>query len=540
MLVAVGILSSRLVGFVRTSLFANILGVSPAAGAFNAAFRIPNLLQNLFGEGVLSASFIPTYAGLLARGDEEEADRVAGAVFGLLALSMSVLVLLGMVFAPQIVHLVISEKGFRPESVALTIRLVRIFFPSTGLLVGSAWCLGVLNSHRRFLLSYASPVLWNLVQIGALVAFRHGYDEAHLAILVGYSVVVGSAVQFAVQLPRVMGLLGHFWPSLDVMRASVQQVLRGLAPVLLSRGVVQLSAYVDAYYASSISESISATMAYAQVIYLLPVSLFGMAVSAAELPEMSGAQGTLEEIAATLRARINRGLTRIAFFVIPSVAALLLLGDVVGGVLYQRGTHFLPQHTRLLWYVLAGSAVGLLAATFGRLYSSAFYALKDTRTPLYFAVLRVVLTAVTAYVSVNQVPRWLGLPQDLGAVGITATTGLAAWVEFALLRRALGRRIGPTGLPRGRGVVLWSCALVGAAVGLGIKGALVRRFGVAPGLEAVFGGLLLPAPRLSTLWTAGAVLLPFGGIYLTLTFLLGVSPLDGPIRRVLRLPQKGS
>ena len=180
-LVAAGILTSRLVGFIRARIFAYYFGTTLASGAFNAAFRIPNMLQNLFGEGVLSASFIPTYAGLLGKGDEEEADRVAGAVLGLLSLATAVLVLLGLLFAPQIVHLIISEKGFKPESIALTIRLVRIFFPSAGLMVASAWCLGVLNSHRRFFLSYASPVIWNVAQIAALLVFGGRTDTEHVA-----------------------------------------------------------------------------------------------------------------------------------------------------------------------------------------------------------------------------------------------------------------------------------------------------------------------------------------------------------------------
>ena len=169
-LVASGILLSRVIGLVRQRIFNHYFGLSAPAGAFNAAFKIPNFLQNLFGEGVLSASFIPVYARLLAEGDEQESGRVAGAVFSILALTASVLSLAGVLSSPYLIDLI--APGFQGPTRALTITIVRILFPGAGLLVLSAWCLGILNSHRRFFLSYTAPVLWNFAMIGTLVAFR--------------------------------------------------------------------------------------------------------------------------------------------------------------------------------------------------------------------------------------------------------------------------------------------------------------------------------------------------------------------------------
>src|SRR5687767_3819897 len=168
-LVGAGILLSRILGVIRQRVFAHYLGISDAAGAFDAAFRIPNFLQNVFGEGALSASFIPVYAKLLAKGEDKEAARVADAVLTLLALVTSVIVLIGILTTPY--WIVIFAKSFDEETRELTIRLVRILFPGAGLLVLSAWCLGVLNSHRRFFLSYTAPVAWNLVIIGTLIWF---------------------------------------------------------------------------------------------------------------------------------------------------------------------------------------------------------------------------------------------------------------------------------------------------------------------------------------------------------------------------------
>src|SRR5712664_2028576 len=154
-MVGSGILISRIVGLIRQRVFAYYFGTSAAKDAFDAAFKIPNFLQNVFGEGALSASFIPVYANLLAEGDEEEATRVAGAVLTLLALAVSLLVLAGVIATPYLIDVI--APGFEGEKRELTIRLVKIFFPGAGLLVMSAWCLGVLNSHRKFFLSYTAP-----------------------------------------------------------------------------------------------------------------------------------------------------------------------------------------------------------------------------------------------------------------------------------------------------------------------------------------------------------------------------------------------
>ncbi|HEY0351297.1 MAG TPA: murein biosynthesis integral membrane protein MurJ, partial [Gemmatimonadales bacterium] len=355
----------------RNRAFAHYLGTSDAADAFNAAFKIPNFLQNLFGEGVLSASFIPVYARLIARDNQEEARRVAGAVFSILALATSLLVGLGVAFTPALIALI--APGFEGEKREITIRLVRILFPGAGLLVFSAWCLGVLNSHRRFFLSYAAPALWNLAIIGTLIGFGRSAGGYRLAVFAAWGSVAGSALQFLVQLPTVLRLLGGLRWRLERASEAVRTVVRNFVPVFVGRGVVQISAYVDTVLASLLPTGAVAALSYAQVIYTLPVSLFGMSVSAAELPAMSSTEGEGSERNAQLRTRLERGLRQIALFVIPSAMAFLALGDVITGALYQSG-EFTRATTVYVWGILAGSAVGLLASTLGRLYASTFYA----------------------------------------------------------------------------------------------------------------------------------------------------------------------
>ncbi|MFL5501908.1 MAG: murein biosynthesis integral membrane protein MurJ [Gemmatimonadaceae bacterium] len=460
-LVASGILLSRVAGLIRQTMMARYLGAGMAADAFNAAFRIPNLLQNLFGEGVLSASFIPEYAGLLGKREEKEATRLAGAVAGMLALVASIIVLLGVLSAPWLVAII--ANGFTGEKRDLTVRLTRILFPGAGLLVFSAWCLGVLNSHRRFFLSYTAPVLWNLAMIATLIFFHTGRDEAELAIYLAYGSVVGSALQFGVQLPQVLKLARGVRPAISVATESVQNVFRNFLPAFIGRGVVQVSAYVDAWLASYLGNGAVSSFTYAQTIYVLPISLFGMAISAAELPAMSRATGTTAEIGAYLRVRLVNGLDRISYFIVPSVVALFALGDLIVHLLFESG-RFQRGNTIWVWQILIGSTVGLLASTMGRLYSSTFYAMRDTKTPLRFAIVRVVLTTALGYVFALVLPGALGLDRKIGAAGLTASAGIAGWVEFYLLRRELDNRIGRTRLIPARMTRLWAAAIAGAAI----------------------------------------------------------------------------
>jgi putative peptidoglycan lipid II flippase len=520
-LVGAGILLSRIVGLIRLRVFAYYFGNSAAKDAFDAAFRIPNFLQNVFGEGALSASFIPVYAGLLARDDEKEASRVASAVLTLLALVTSLLVLAGVLLTPYLIDAI--APGFEGEKRALTIRLVKILFPGAGLLVLSAWCLGVLNSHRRFFLSYTAPVIWNLTIIFSLVWFGgrvHRLDEAQLgpfqfglAEIAAWASVIGSAFQFVVQLPTVLRLLKNLRPVLDTATENVRRVMRNFFPVFFSRGVVQISAYVDSLLASLLPTGAVSALNFTQSLYTLPVSLFGMSVSAAELPAMSSAIGSQQEITSQLRRRLDAGLRQIAFFIVPSAMGFLALGDVMAGVLFQTG-RFTSNDTLYVWGILAGSALGLLPATLGRLYASTYYALHDTRTPLRYAIVHVALATVLGYLCAIPLPPLLGIEPRWGVIGLTASAGIAGWVEFMLLRRSLNRRIGRTGLPFSFIVKLWSGAIIGAAVAWGIKLLVGRRH------PAIIAAL---------------VLVPYGLIYFAVTSAMRLPEAESVVGRFTRL-----
>ena len=466
-LVGSGVLLSRILGLVRERVFAHYFGNSDAADVFKAALKIPNLLQNLFGEGALSSSFIPVYASLLASGDKEEANRVARVIGSILILAMSLLVLAGFLATPFLIDLI--APGFQGVKRETTIRLVRIMFPGMGVLVLSAWCLGILNSHRRFFLPYAAPILWNGAMIAALIGFGGTMPLYDLAGIVAWGSVAGSLLQFGVQLPSVIRLAGRVRFQFDLVSENIKTVIRNFIPGVAGRGVNQLSSYIDVTLASLLSTGGAvAALAYTQTIYILPVSLFGMSISNAELPEMASESGSRENIAAALRERLRSAKQRVIFFIIPSTAAFLALGDSISSLLFQTG-RFTRGDAEYVWAVLAGYAVGLQAATMGRIYTSAFWALRDTRTPLRFASIRVTLAAALGWFLAFPVSKWLEVPAHLGLVGLTLSAGMAAWIEFALLRSSMDRQIGRTRLQASYLAKLWIIATGGAAAAFLVK-----------------------------------------------------------------------
>ncbi len=488
-LIAAGIGLSRLSGLVRDAALAFFLGANVGADAFRAALRIPNLLQNLLGEGVLSASFIPTYSRLLADGRDEDAGRLAGAVLGLLVVLTGGLVLLGVVFARPLT--LALTPGFTGERLELTVQLVRLTFPGVGVLVLSAWCLGVLNSHRRFFLSYVAPVLWNVgILTGLLTLGATAVLQPPVA--AGVGVVLGGLLQTAVQVPAVRRLVQPgFRLSLDRRSPPVRQVVTAFVPIVLGRGVVQLAALLDLVVASLLAVGAVAVLGYAQTLYLLPIALFGMSVAAAELPALSrlrhDARGEVLE-------RLDDGLARSAFFVVGATVAYVLLGAPIVGVLFGRG-EFDASTVVQVGFVVAVYGLALLPGTASRLLQSVLYATDDPRTPAVVAVIRVLAAlavgvplmlnldqlvvdldasmgfrvadggALPAWSTVDAALRDVDTNQlRLGAVGLAAGAVVGSWVEYWLLRRTLARRGLPARLGGGTLGQLLVAAAVAAAV----------------------------------------------------------------------------
>jgi len=494
-----GILLSRISGLLRERAIAHFFGTSLWADAWRAALRLPNVLQNLLGEGTLSAAFIPIYSAMEEAGRREAARRFAGAAFGVLLVLTGTLVLGGLVVAPWMVKIFFA--GFDPERQRITTSLVRILFPMTGLLVLSAWCLGILNSHRRFLLSYSAPVLWNAAMIAALAVGGGLLDLRGESLLrwMAWGALIGGGLQFAVQLPAARRYVSGISPQVSISVEGMPQAIRAFLPVVGARGVVNLSGWLDYALAAFLATGAVAALGYAQTLYLLPISLFGMSVAASQLPEMSRRTAGAE----LPREEIEKGLDRVRFFLIPSAWVFLLLGDVVVSALYQTGSFGRPQ-VLLTWSVLAAYALGLTASGGSRLLSSAFYALRDSQTPARIAGLRVGLSLGVGGLLMFPLDR-VSLDADLrlGAVGLALGASVGAWAEFFLLRRRLNSRLGSAGEPH-RSV--WFAQMVAGALG-GILALAFRRV-ILPPLPPLPEGVL--------------VLGLFGGIYLLTARILGV------------------
>jgi len=475
--VSSGILLSRITGLLREAVVRGRLGLGVAGDAYTAALRIPNLLQNLLGEGVLSGSFIPVYSGIVDD-DPEEAGRLAGAVASFLVLVATPVVVLGVVFAEPITRAL--QFGRAAESTELTVDLVRIMTPGIGVLVLSAWSLGVLNSHRRFFLAYAAPMIWNIAQISVVIAAGTGIIDRDVAIRVAWAVTAGAILQFVVQIPAVRRVNPHIRPNLSFGRATFRDFIRRLGPVILGRGSAQISAFVDLILAALLTLGALGALGAAQVLYLLPISVFAMSVAAAELPELSR-----QNDSETIHARLGDGLIRIGFFVTFTTIVYLLAGQRVIAAVYTLipGSSFDGNDLVVIAVVLGAYSLGLIAVSTSRLVQNAFYALGDPATPARAAIYRFIVAAVVAVLMMFQFDQLfvydgivtgfdrllvpldplpqairenLNAPNRLGAVGLGLGAAAGAWLEFAILRKALLYKLGWSSLTAGR----WHCLLM--------------------------------------------------------------------------------
>jgi putative peptidoglycan lipid II flippase len=380
-------------------------------------------------------------------------------------LASGLLAVLGIVFAPAITALV--AQGFDGPRRELTTVLVRILFPMTGLMVVSAWCLGILNTHRRFFLPYAAPALWNVAGIAAMVGaaswltgqgLSPNEQIYRLSLALAWGTVVGSVLQILVQLPACWRLLRGIPLRASLAPEGVRSVITAWAPLVLGAGVAQISGLVDTFLGSFTGVGGLASLGYAQLIQVLPISLFGVAVAAVSLPELARESTAHDQ----LRARIATGFRRIAYFVVPSALAFVAAGPTIVAALFQTG-RFDADDSLLVGGVLAAYGIGLLGQATVKLFASGFYALRDTRTPVRIGIISLAVSGVLS---------WL-LMRRLGPAGIALGSSVGGFLNMVLQLRGLDARIG-TILQRAD----WR------ALGLAVAAGLVAA-GLAVGMEYV-------------------------------------------------------
>ena len=505
-------------GFARDAVLAGYLGSGRAADIWYLGLRTPNIIQNLLGEGTLSASFIPLYARMVEEGREEEAGRFAGAILGLVTAVAFGIALLGILLAPVLVPVVFF--ALEPEYAALLVRVIRILLPMTATLAVSAWALGILNTHRRFFVSYVAPVAWNVAIIGAAVAggtilgLSATGREGDLVVVIAWGGLLGGVLQGVVMLPALRPFLAGVRVSLSTRVVGVRDAIRAFLPVVAARGAVNLSALVDQFLAALLGAGAVASLGRAQTLYLLPISLFGMAVAASALPELSRRGPTEVGLVAE---GVRKTLLRVFSLLIPSAVAYLIFGDLLVEALLQRGA-FGPADTRVVTVVLGAYTLGLVASGSARTLTSAFYALRDTRTPARLAVLRVVISLSVGAILMIPLDRVEVGHLRLGAAGLALGSAVGAWLEYLLLRRALHRQLGSHGVGGG------AIGRIALAAGVGALGALAVRFLLEPPLRAQLPAEL--AGPLLAIGTAGC----FGVLYLFTAARAGVGL---PLRRLL-------
>ena len=455
---AAGIGLSRFSGVARSVLVTNILGIGLIGDAFAAAQRVPNILQNLFGEGALSAAFVPEYSRLL-ESDPEEAGKLAGGILSFLLCLVAGLTAVAFLATEPITRSI--AWGFTGERFDLTVQLVRIIILGTAVLVMSAWCLAILNSHGRFFLGYAAPVAWNICQIIVLIVLAISEVTGSTAAeALAWALVIGSLLQVLIQIPTVLRGNRNIRFNLLWKEPSTALVLRRFVPAVAGRGALQLSSFMDLALASLLSIGAASALAAAQAIYLLPVALIATSIAAVELPELSRSPDT-----ATIHERVNKRLLQMLWLVGPILALYFAAGAPIADFLFNLGglrNSIDPGDLTVIGFALGAYALGLPALLSSRLLQSVCFSTGDTTTPSRIALARVLLSAglglvlmfqFEQVVVINQTLVGFGdwnfvwgplpdaarnaqqLPPRLGPVGLALGSAIGAWFEFWWLRK---------------------------------------------------------------------------------------------------------
>ena len=455
-IVGAGILLSRLSGLVRELIFAGLLGTRVAADAFKAALQIPGLLQNILGEGTLSASFIPTYSRLIdGNEDKDEPGLVAGTIVTLLGLLTSAIVIIGILAARPMSKVLLPLLP--DETFELTVNLVRIMWAGLGFIVLSSWCLGVLNAHRKFFLSFAAPILWNAAQIiFALLAWAQGWSDASIAKAAAWGVLVGGALQFLIQIPLVIKVSPSIKLGVKKGSDAVREIISKFFPAVMGRGVIQFSGFLDLFLAGFLATGAFTALSLAQIIYMLPIGLFVMSIISADLPEFSRDRDNISAVT----TRFITSSERISFYLVFSSIAFIAMGEPLIDFLFERGK-FTSEDTLYIWIVLAAYSLGLYATGMSRLYQNLCYSYGDVKGPARLAGLRVLVAGSVGFLLMFQLDRFaidrntiirIGdfpsftplpelaraldtSPQPLGALGLALGSSVGAWMEYLLLKR---------------------------------------------------------------------------------------------------------
>lgn len=459
-IVSIAVMGSRILGLVREQVFAAFFGPGVANDAFNIAFRIPNMLRDLFAEGALSAAFVSTFSRTLTQKGEREAWRLANLVSNGLVLVLSVIVITGIVFAPQIVGLLFeSSPNVSPDQThfafQLAVKLTRVLFPFLLMVSLAAVAMGILNSKDRYGVPASASTMFNVGSIIGGLFFAYLFAPEYIAngasalihqhkllrddtgaasAITGMAIgtLVGGMMQWLIQVPSLRSVGFRWEPILSFRDEGVRQVMRMMAPAIIGSAALQVNLVINTTFATSLGEGRVSWLQFAFRLIYLPIGMFGVAISTATLPAASraAAADNLEEF----RRTIAQALRLTFLLTIPSAVGLIVLNKPIIALIYQHGGRFTEYDTAQTGIALAYYTIGLTAYSAVRVLAPAFYALKETRVPMMASLFSI----ITNYAVAKSTVDYFGM----GHRGLALSISAVSIVNFALLFVFLRRKVG--------------------------------------------------------------------------------------------------
>lgn len=426
-------LLSRILGYVRDMVMASFFGAGLASDAFIAAFRIPNMLRRLFGEGSLSIAFVPVFTDCLNRQGRDEAERLANSAIRLLAVVLSVAAVLGVFGAPLLVHLLAYGFTDLPEKYDLCVKLTRITFPYIAFIGLVALCMGILNVLGHFAAPALAPVLLNLGMIGSLIGVS--WMSSSLTVRVtglAVGVLIGGLMQVGFQVPFLIKHRIRFWRPTSLWHPEMANVFKLMGPAVFGAAVYQINHIVGTLLGSLLAQGSISYLYYADRLVQFPLGVFAIALATAVLPTLS--QQASNRQWSALRETFRHAMQLVFFISLPAMVGLIVLREPIVSLLFQRG-EFDLQTTRLTASALLYYAVGLWAFSAVRIVLNTFYALMDTRTPVIVAIISIAVNALCGVI----------LMWPMKHNGLALALSMASILNLVLLTLALRRKLGALG-----------------------------------------------------------------------------------------------
>lgn len=453
-IVSIAVMFSRILGLVREMIFANFFGAGFLTDAFQVAFRIPNVLRDLFAEGALSAAFVKVFTDYQILKSEEEAWKLASLVLNCLVVVLSGITLLGIIFSPQIVGLI--ADGFSPEKAALATTMTRIMFPYILFVAMAALAMGVLNTKGNFGVPASASTVFNVVSICLGLGFAWwlsggdwlkpgkneiASDAAQWAII-GMSIgtLFAGASQFLMQVPSLIKLGFRFTPVLNFADEGVRKVARLMAPAILGTSAVQVNVMVNTFFVSNIDGGVS-WLGYAFRLMQFPIGVFGVAIGTASIPVLSRLAS--KQNFGEFRDTLSSSIKLVFLLTLPSACGLVVLGEPIIRLIYARGA-FKESDVPMTAYALAAYAIGLTGYAAIKILSPAFYALDDAKTPMIIALCSIAVNAVACYFFMGLFANYGVTPEypnGFAHIGVAFATSCVALVNFFALALMMKNRI---------------------------------------------------------------------------------------------------